>query len=453
MKTGTIRRNIKTLKRTSVNELTSNNDAAKARVNGLQQQIQAKETELNALREMLARNDLTNTESARMELNRLQSAFDRVTKESQSRLEPVLNEKNELESQLTARAKYQKTLEDAGKQRDGYITELQNHVNRILAGMDSIDVQEEKETELMPYAKGTASLETQNDSVKRTIAIKKHETDVQSGIVEILKSELSKAVDAAERAERLRKKSQAEIDVVCARPVETVNDDWLLAQQTNTKLTVMLADAQRSIKFLSDKASELAQGNKETLDELSKRKEELIDNEKFLPNGRGSKPKAKGEGISRYDLTEQEYQSDVSDVVLRVAKNKTKGLKIRYDAYRKNTKEMIETINKFEDKLTDTNIQRENAEAQLHQALELRADLLSQKTFAEAELESLKQRESNQTASIQTITNEIESMEKELERQKTIIKLTEEIGALKTMDFQRFATTVSSVIETNKQLQ
>jgi chromosome segregation ATPase len=421
-------------------------DEARAKVTDLQRQIEAKEAELLRMKEALARNDTTCTSAAQIELNRLQAAFDQVSKLSDAKLQPVVANVQKTQARLESRKFRMKMFHRAAKERDRSLKYMQQRIDQITADLESPEVPESDESAILALILENQKAQNEFQCTHRTKQLRTYTEKTFGHINEILTKQLNELRDLETRAIRRAESVRQETEIRVNRPTLVIDDDWVLARHTMDKLRIMLEDAKRSVKFLNDTAEQLANSNRRVHDELGVTKDELARLRKFMPNATHVDPSKKNDGVSRGDLTSIEIHRDAGEMVLVVARIKTQALKSSLETLRTKVNEMPEAERESEEQLEQAKIERENAEKAYDQAVELRAELLARKLFAEQETQLLSERVDKQMATLEKIKRDTQEAHETLEKQKMAMRLNEELQNLKTMNFDRFAATVANVM-------
>jgi hypothetical protein len=422
-------------------------DETRVKVTDLQRQIEAKEAELLRMKEALARNDATCTSAAQIELNRLQAAFDQVSKLADAKLQPVVANMQKTQARLESRKFRMKMFHRAAKERDHSLKYIQQRVNQITADLESPEVPETDESPIHALIQENQKAQNEFQRTHRAKQLRTYTGKTFEHINEILGKQLAELRDLETRAIRRAESVRQETELRVNRPQQVIDDDWVLARHTMDKLRIMLEDAKRSVKFLNDTAEQLANSNRRVHDELGVAKDELARLRKFQPTATHCEPSKKTDGVSRGDLTVLEIHRDAEEVVLMTARIKTQALKSSLEKLRAKVNEMPELEKEHEEQLEQAKIERENAEKAYDQAVELRAELLARKLFAEQEAQLLQERVQKQVDILERIKLDTQEAHETLEKQKMAMRLNEEMQNLKTMNFDRFATTIANVMQ------
>ena len=218
-------------------------------------------------------------------------------------------------------------------------------------------------------------------------------------------------------------------EVKANRAQVVIDDDWVIARHTMDKLRIMLEDAKRSIRFLTETAEQLSNSNKRVTEDISDASDELKVLAKYLPGAKHTDQKMT-DGVSRTDLTTMELQKEFNELKLNTGRMKTQAIKSSLDTLRAKMNEMPPVVKTHQQNLDQARIERENAENALRQAHELRAELLSRKQFAEQEEELLIERIEQQKAELAAIHKATEDARDQIQLQKTILLLNEEMQNL-----------------------
>ena len=111
-----------------------------------------------------------------------------------------------------------------------------------------------------------------------------------------------------------------------------------------------------------------------------------------------------------------------------------------------------ELVKKANESAEQTKFELENSENTLLQSQELKAELYSRKVFAEEEEKLLKERILQQQNELESIQNHTEEAKNQIQKQKAIMQMNEEMQNLKTMNFDKFTSTISNLMKMKKQI-
>lgn len=440
------RRNKNTIHHAKFNKNIPTSEEAKAVAENLQRKIIKKEQELNKAKELLARNDATDITEAQIELNKLQEAFEKTKKRSDSQLDPVIRKLHSTQSELEGKKHKLEMYNVEAKERDKSLTRMQKKINEITADLDAPTPIKSDESQVRPILRDFQKVQNESEKLHRKLQMNNYTMKsfavINDSLNSLIKESLEKENRANRRATSLRQENEAKLN----KPRQEIDDEWILARHRMDKLRIMLEDAKHSVKHLSDTADQLALSNRKATEELSATSDEMKIYQKFLPGSGHDELGKKTEGISRTDLTVLESQKELTEQVLSVGRMKTKAIKSTLEALRNKVAEVPNLVRKAEQEAEQTKIERENAESALTLSHQLRAELLSQKSFSEQELTLLRGRVEEQRQLLDDILKKTEEANNELEKQKTIIQMNEEMQNLKTMNFDRFTSTISNLM-------
>jgi chromosome segregation ATPase len=232
-----------------------------------------------------------------------------------------------------------------------------------------------------------------------------------------------------------------------------IDDDWVLTRHTMDKLRIMLEDAKRSVKFLNETAEQLANSNRRVSEELTAANEELGRLRKYFPGAPHEDPSKKTDGVGQADYTTLEIQRDYGEIFLGSARTKAQSLKSSLDTMRSKISEMEDVAKEQERELEQAKIERENAEKAIEKAVELRGELQARKLFAEQEDALLAERTQQQMELLAQIKSATDEAKEQLHRQKMIMRLNDEMQNLRTMNFDRFTSTITSLMDIRSRMQ
>ena len=427
----------------------SGSEESKMKILDLQKQIESKEAELLRMKEMLARNDTTDMTAAQIELNRLQAAFEKASKLADSKLEPVTQKLQETQAEYESRKYRMKMFHHAAKERDQSLRLMQKRIDAITAELDAPEQYPVDESSLRSLLNESQRLQHEIECVHRVKQLNAFKRKAFQQINDVL----GKALDEQKKKESVSVKKNESVrqatEVKASRAQVVIDDDWVIARHTMDKLRIMLEDAKRSIRFLTETAEQLSNSNKRVTEDISDASDELRVLAKYLPGAKHTDQK-KTDGVSRTDLTTMELQKEFNELKLNTGRMKTQAIKSSLDTLRAKMNEMPPVVKTHQQNLDQARIERENAENALRQAHELRAELLSRKQFAEQEEELLIERIEQQKAELAAIHKATEDARDQLQKQKTIMLLNEEMQHLKTMNFDKFTSTISNLMSIKK---
>ena len=423
----------------------SGSEESKMKILELQKQIEMKEAELLRMKETLARNDTTDMTAAQIELNRLQAAFEKASKMADSKLDPVTQKLQETQAEYESKKFRMKMFHQAAKERDNSLKLMQKRIDAITAELDSPEQYPVDESQLRTLLNESQRLQHEIECTHRVRQLNSFKGKAFQQINDVL----TKAFDEQKKKEAASTKKNESVrqatEVKASRQKVVIDDDWVIARHTMDKLRIMLEDAKRSIRFLTETAEQLSNSNKRVTDDIAVASDELRVLAKYLPGAKHTEQK-KTDGVSRTDLTSMEIRKECDEVKLSTDRMKTQAVKSSLETLRTKMVEMPPVVKTHQQNVDQARIERENAENALRQAHELRAELLSRKQFAEQEEELLIQRIEQQKAELARIHEATENARTELQKQKTVMLLNEEMQHLKTMNFDKFTSTIANLM-------
>lgn len=448
----TNRKNSGVIKKVKITPSMVGSEEEKQQVANLQKEILSKEEELNKMRELLSRNDETDITGTQRELNHLQSAFDIVQAKCDAKLQPTIEKYNKTKSAYEGILRAVEAYQKSAKERDSSIETMQKRIHAISSELEAPEVVPCDESPAYQLLKDVSSVQTDIDKITLNSQLSALKEKTITQINASLSKQLKESKDREERAAMRTKRVIDEQEKFLQQSPQVIDHDWVLAKHRMEKLKIIMEDAKRSIEFLKETAEKVNAGNKLTQDELAKMKAELKELNKYLPTASHDDGPKKGDGVSRGDLTVIEAQKDMHDVLLTIEKAKAKIIKSSLDKLKAKLQEMPAVLERYQDDLEQTKIERQNTEDTLNNAMQLRAELLSRIKFAEEEKALLIERIEQQKAELQRIENETEEENKKIEKQHTIMQMNEQMSKLKTMDFDRLTSTISDLIKIKQKL-
>ena len=444
------RQNQKVLKRVKFDPVSS--EGQRMKVKEMQNQIEQKEAELNRLRVLMARNDPTDGSAAQIELNRLQAAFEQVNKMAKAKLEPVINQLNRTQAQYESKVHKMKMYKLSAKERDDSVDVMQDRIDKITSELEAPNILPVDQSPILTLLQQTQKRQCEIEETHRAKQIAAFNEKAYTLINDTLTRKLNNQLESEKNISRKAKTARMENEARLNQPEQVIDEDWILARHKLDKLRIMLEDAKRSVKFLNDTAEQLANSNKRVAEDLAKSQDELALLEKYLPGAPHDDLVNKRDGISRFDLTVLEAQVNSLDVVLTAKKLKTKSIKSSLDTIKNKLAELPDTVKKAGQEADQTKFELENSENELKQSQELKAELYSRKVFAEEEAKLLQERIIKQKELLESIQKQTEEAERRIEKQKTIMQMNEEMQSLKTMNFDKFTSTIANLMNIKKRI-
>ena len=427
-------------------------DKAKRYILELQNLIEKKSDEISKCKTALGRNDPKDGSSALAELNNLQAAFERVNNMAKERLEPVIAQLNKTKSHYEAKVFKMEMFKKASKERDHSLDIIQDRIDHITAELDAPNILPVDYTPIHAVLQQTQKKQCEIEEIYRSKQFSLFNERSFSLINENLAKKLNLQQEAEKHSSRKAQSLRMEHEARINQPEQVIDEEWILARHKLDKLRLMLEDAKRSVKYLNDTAEQLANSNRRVADDLARSQDELAYFSKFLPGANHDELKNKTDGVSRYDLTVLEAQTNSADILLNVGKMKTKSIKSSLDSLKNKLAELPELVKKATESAEQTKYELENSENTLKQSQELKAELYSRKVFAEEEEKLLKERIIQQQNELESIQRQTEEAKNQIEKQRAIMQMNEEMQNLKTMNFDKFTSTISNLMKMKKQL-
>ena len=418
----------------------------------LQKQIEEKNAQIEALTTQLARNDKVNMDSIQADLNRLQCAFDQVAKMNDKKLEPIIKKYRQSTAELESKIYVVETLKNAAHEREKAHERMQDIVEKMTHELPIIDVHAVDETSLMAHLQKINEVHDLIESTHRQKQFQNRAYKLGTIINQSLTDQLSQTQEREKLAEKRSQAVQQELKAHDINKAVIINDEWILARHSTHKLHIMLEDAKRSIRYLRETAEQLATSNKKTSEELAATNEEIQKLNKFYPNSPHSDITKKTPGVSRSDLTVLHIEKDMSETLLAISRKKTVAAKGTLESLQAKLNEVSENLEKSIDDLEQTKIERENIEKELQKSMAQRGELVSRQEFSIEQGKLLDERISEQKEILESIKQKVLEASNEIERQENAIQLNEEMAKLKSMNFDRYTSTLENVIKYQKRV-
>jgi hypothetical protein len=209
---------------------------------------------------------------------------------------------------------------------------------------------------------------------------------------------------------------------------------------------ILLQETNNGIKLLNDEVAKISLENRSYNEQVAARREDLIRLESYLP-GQGQRQGKQ----SLSELTQRIIENEMLEAKLAVIKQKLACDKRRLDSLTTKLKQMP-PVEKERQAVQKAMVGREHAEELLERNHNVLGDLLAQKTFVENERTLFEQRLGEGRSELQNIEEETANLRAELERQQMMIKLSEQMDALRKLNLERVAGTVSDVLRVKSEL-
>ena len=418
-------------------------------VKEMRQEIEAKEVQLNKLREKLARQDETDISQAQAELNRLQGAFELVSKECAAKLQPVQNEYNKQLSVLEGKKKFCESLEASAKERKQYLKALKEKTNTTMFNLEDPKVPEVNEKVLYPAIKTFATLQTEVGSLKRTATLEKYTQTEMNKLNEALKRMLKQAVEEQKMAELNLNSAKQDISVRRTAPKiqPVVDDDWCDAKRNMELNQIILAEQNQSLTRLNEEAKKIETSNRELVEESRKVREELIILNRYMPDSDST------QANTRAELSREQLEVSTGKVRIEQLNAKIKTEKGRLKPLTSKLEELPPKIESEKKKLESLRKKRQQVEEDLLKVQTRRSELLSEKQFGEDQYATMLVRIDEQSKRLAEIEKRTAAAQETLKKQLVIMKLNDEMNNLKTMDFNRFTSIVSNVLAIQEEVK
>jgi hypothetical protein len=142
-----------------------------------------------------------------------------------------------------------KIFHRAAKGRDGSLEFMQQRIDQVAAELESPDVPEAEDSTLLALVRDSQRLLKDLQIVHRT---KELRLWTKRAFVQINDLPTKQLLGSRDH------QASQEMDIRANRPRWAIHDDWVLGRHMMDKLRIMLDDAKRSVKFLTDTAEGLA---------------------------------------------------------------------------------------------------------------------------------------------------------------------------------------------------
>lgn len=445
----TLRKASKVLQREDYDTTLPTTQEAREIVKTMRQEIEAKEAQLNKLREMLARQDETDITQAQAELNRLQAAFAKVAAECESKLRPVQDAFNKELSVLEGKKQFCESYGDSAKERRDYLEKLKQKTGTTVFNMTDPKVTIVTEKPVLPSINTLTQLQTDVGVLKRTLTLEKYSHGEMSKLNEQLKRILKSATEEDKMANMNYNSSKQDIDVRLKAPkVQVIDDDWIEAKKQLDLNQFLLNETNTALSRINEEAKKIEIQNRGIVEDSRKLREELIILNRYMPNS----DTGNGSG-SRGDLTKDQIEIDADKARIEVLNAKIKTEKGRLKPLKNKLEELPPKIQSEQKKLESLQAKNTQVEEELTAIQTKRSELISEKQFGEDQYTTMLERVDEQSKRLAEITKRTQIAEETLKKQMIIMKLNDEMNNLKTMDFNRFTSVVSNLLTIQKEIQ
>ena len=425
-------------------------EQSKRIVDEMRIQIEKKEEEVNKLREFLARNNETDIFQAQSELNKLQNAFDKVVQTCEQKIEPIQNEYNEELSQLIGKKHFVDSIIESSLEREKFIKNFTENIKETIESIDDPDVIIFNDKPILKLVDNSSSIQSEIESIKNMNVLEKFTDTEFNKMNDFLKRQVKSAQESEQVSLMNLNSAKQDIEVRFSKPkINPIDEEWLNSKTELDFNELKLKEIQESINRLSDEAIKIENNNRNSVEQLRLLREELLLLNKYIPGENNNNLDGKN---TRTELTLQQIESDYLKTRKFVLEKKLEIEKERLKPFLKQIEKLPIDLEKTIQKLKNLEINKNQIEIEISEEFSLKSELESEKLFGEKELEILNIRYEEQNNLLNNNLNDIEFYKKELIKQEKIMKLNLEINNLKTMDFDRFTTTVSKLINLKQQI-
>jgi len=418
-------------------------------VDEMRREITIKENEMNQLRETLARNDETDIHAAQAELNRLQTAFEYVVHQCEEKIAPVKKEQSVEGANLEGKRQYVSSILNSSSERKDFINEMAHNCMICVEELEDPEVPIYDNRFIFQIAHDSASIQSDIESLKRSSVLEKF-TEVELGKMNDFLKRQSQAATEAEQLSLMNFNSaKQDIEVRFSQPkAQIIDENWLNSKKDLDYNELLLREANVALQFLNQEANSIETRNRESVENLRKLREEHIILNRYIPGENGTNGKN-----SRSELTLEQIENDLSKTRIFVLQKKLDIEKERLKPLMKEQEKIPNLLEKAKRKLIETNDLMISIDQDLSLTQSTLAQLLSEKQFGENQRDLLRKRLDIQKAHLRDIQSISEESKRLLQKQEKIMKLNSEMKTLKTMDFDRFTSTVSNLISIQGQLE
>lgn len=444
----TLRKASKVLQREDYDATLPTTQEARDIVKTMRTEIEAKEAQLNKLREMLARSDETDITQAQAELNRLQAAFAKVAQECENKLRPVQDSYNKELSILEGKKQFCNSYGDSANERKTYLEKLKQKTGTTVFNLTDPKVTVVTEKPLLPPINTLTQLQTDVGVLKRTLTLEKYSHGEMSKLNEALKRLLKAAQEEEKMANMNYNSAKQDIDVRLKAPkTQLIDDEWIDAKKQLDLNQFLLNEANTALSRINDEAKKIEVQNRQIVEDSRKLREELIILNRYMPNSDGN-----GSG-NRAELTKDQIDIDADKARIEALNAKIKTQKGRLKPLKNKLEELPPKIQSEQKKLESLQAKNQQVEQDLATIQTKRSELMSEKMFGEDQYTTMLERVDEQSKRLAEITKRTEIAEETLRKQMIIMKLNDEMNNLKTMDFNRFTSVVSNLLTIQKEIE
>ncbi|OHT16309.1 hypothetical protein TRFO_13324 [Tritrichomonas foetus] len=417
----------------------------------MRDQIEAKEAEVVRLREALERDNEVDMSKVPDELKRLQRAFDQVQRICAERIAPIQNEFNKQASKHEAKQQYMDAMEEIAKERFEFLHKMNNKADDTTARLEDPVVKPVEETPIFPLSKEAGQLETELANLHRNSLLDSYSEKQFKKLNDEIQRNMKDAEFEEKKEERRVDTAKKDIAVRCNRPKPPkITQEWIDAQKNLTKNQIFLTEVNNAIKLFNDEAQKLVSQNRIQNDKLSTLRDEFASLQRFLPGEDGAFHDK--DSMSRSEMTTKSMENDKLNMKLLVQKGKYKIEKSRLESIQEKLKTFPPTIKASQDSLQKTKNRRKEVEIDVENSNLARAELLSHQIFLEDQRNLMKERIAEQRDKLRATYERTKKLKLILKKQQMIIALNDELYALKKMNLERVAGTVSNLLKINSDI-
>jgi chromosome segregation ATPase len=430
----------------TIESVVDNNEEAINLVNELRQRIDAKESEIAHLREIMQQSEILDIDEASKQLSKLQSSFDQVRKLCADRLRPVELEFNKSVASVAGRRSFIEAVNASCAERRAFSDKLAEFLSKTTSELRDVQVRPITEAKISAFLQDLYLLQTDVEKLKRETSLGSFAEKSLFRLNEALQRQFADAQEREQKAERRARTARKDLEVRCeTKKYQPLNEEYLAELKESEKLALDLQRAKKCAQLLRDDVIALTTENRNLVDATARRAEELIDLEKYLPDASGSV--LSREGQLRNLLCAAEIERDGLQVTQFVIRNKCKMAQQRLQTIQSKLEELPEGLKKRQNDLAQCGERRDRGQEELEGNQAERAELMSQKEFLSDQIKAMDERLKEQRAVLQKLQGKTQKLEVVLRKQMLIRQFNEQKDSLRNCNLKHVAEIVESVLE------
>jgi chromosome segregation ATPase len=417
-------------------------------VRQMRDDIERKESEIATLRQEMERDNEIDERRSPEELRQLQGAFDRCQADCHRRIDAVLAALHQAMAELDGRRRYAQKCGELAQERADGAAALQHAAGVTMGNFSDPEVSAIDEARLRPLVQEAVAVQRGFDALHLGCGFGAAVHGKLAKFNDDMQRKLNDAIAEEQRAARRAETARKDIEVRCARPrVVAINADWVDASRALSHNLLLLAEVNHAIRLFNDEVGRLAAENRSVNERIAAIREELVALERFLPGEDGQHGHD-----ARFECTQLQTENDDLALKIMIAKGKLQIENDRLSQMQGMLKKMPPELEKQKAGVEAARTNRRLVDESLENVESIRAELLSQKDFANDAKKVMEKRLLDGKAELDAMRAERKRLALILKKQELLISLTEEMAALRKMNLQRVANKVETLLKINSEI-